>query len=103
MSTKKTTQTVESFRASQIIIPQWIQRALSGLALEDLVDVTRESTPFGTYVLAVESAKRQARGAAWNIRRCEECDRIFDLDCSSDADEWAFGHDCEDDGVEWLS
>lgn len=103
MSIKKTTQSVDSFRASQIIIPQWIQRALSGLALEDLVDVTRESTPFGTYVLAVESAKRQARGAALNLRRCEECDRIFDLDCSSDADEWDSGHDCDDDEVKWLS
>lgn len=27
--------------------------------------------------------------------RCVECDRVFDLLDELDADEWAFGHDCE--------
>lgn len=28
---------------------------------------------------------------------CAECGRIFDLTRPVDADEWAYGHDCEAD------
>lgn len=28
-------------------------------------------------------------------RRCPECDRTFDLTNEDDAEEWAYGHDCE--------
>lgn len=27
--------------------------------------------------------------------KCPECDRVFNLLDSRDADEWAWGHDCE--------
>jgi hypothetical protein len=27
--------------------------------------------------------------------RCEECGRVFDLLDETDAQEWAYGHDCE--------
>ncbi len=27
--------------------------------------------------------------------RCPECGRVFDLTDETDADEWAYGHDCE--------
>jgi hypothetical protein len=27
---------------------------------------------------------------------CKECGRVFDLFDETDAEEWAFGHDCED-------
>jgi hypothetical protein len=27
--------------------------------------------------------------------KCIECDRVFDLLNQLDADEWAYGHDCE--------
>lgn len=27
---------------------------------------------------------------------CAECGRVFDLFDTDDADEWAYGHDCED-------
>lgn len=27
--------------------------------------------------------------------KCSECDRVFDLTDEIDADEWAYGHDCE--------
>ena len=27
--------------------------------------------------------------------RCVECSRVFDLCDEIDADEWAYGHDCE--------
>jgi hypothetical protein len=26
---------------------------------------------------------------------CDECGRLFDLTVANDADEWAYGHDCE--------
>ena len=29
--------------------------------------------------------------------RCVECMRVFDLTHEGDADEWAYGHDCESD------
>jgi len=28
---------------------------------------------------------------------CTECNRIFDLTDETDAEEWAYGHDCEDE------
>ena len=30
------------------------------------------------------------------IRVCYECDRRFDLTDEAEAEEWAYGHDCED-------
>jgi hypothetical protein len=30
-------------------------------------------------------------------RQCPECGRIFDLLDETDAEEWAYGHDCEDE------
>lgn len=27
--------------------------------------------------------------------KCPECNRVFDLTDPTDADEWAYGHDCE--------
>lgn len=30
--------------------------------------------------------------------KCQECGRIFDLFNEADANEWEYGHDCEDDG-----
>lgn len=27
--------------------------------------------------------------------RCPECGRLFDLATAADAEEWAYGHDCE--------
>lgn len=29
------------------------------------------------------------------IRQCPECARVFDLLNATDAEEWAYGHDCE--------
>lgn len=28
--------------------------------------------------------------------RCPECGRVFDLTNEIDADEWSYGHDCEE-------
>lgn len=28
-------------------------------------------------------------------RKCIECARVFDLTNENDAEEWAYGHDCE--------
>jgi len=30
--------------------------------------------------------------------KCPECGRIFDLLDETDAEEWAYGHDCEEVG-----
>lgn len=30
-------------------------------------------------------------------RRCPECKRVFDLTNTTDAAEWASGHDCEEE------
>ena len=27
--------------------------------------------------------------------QCKECNRVFDLTDDTDAEEWAYGHDCE--------
>lgn len=27
--------------------------------------------------------------------KCQECERVFDLTDETDAEEWAYGHDCE--------
>lgn len=32
--------------------------------------------------------------------RCPECGRVFDLTNETDAEEWAYGHDCEDESAE---
>ena len=29
------------------------------------------------------------------VEQCPECGRVFDLSDPTDADEWAWGHDCE--------
>lgn len=29
-------------------------------------------------------------------RKCVECSRIFDMTIDTDAQEWAYGHDCEE-------
>ncbi len=36
-----------------------------------------------------------------HTRTCNECDRVFDLLDETDAEEWAYGHDCE--GPETLA
>lgn len=30
------------------------------------------------------------------LEQCPECGRVFDLTDPTDADEWAYGHDCEE-------
>jgi hypothetical protein len=39
-------------------------------------------------------------GGVWAMKistkaRCVECNRVFDLLDDNDANEWAYGHDCE--------
>ena len=40
----------------------------------------------------------QTRASGWTSMRrdCQECGRVFDLNDSTDEQEWYFGHDCED-------
>ena len=51
-----TTQTVEQVRNTQVIWVDWMRQACDGLEDHDLVEVTREHTPFGTYLLAIRPA-----------------------------------------------
>jgi hypothetical protein len=53
------------------------------------------------YRQAVEQHRRNRADYEWvqagcpPRARCVECDRVFDLTDTTDADEWAHGHDCE--------
>lgn len=46
-------------------------------------------------------ARETFRIGAWNSvpvndrRQCAECGRLFDMGNEDDANEWAYGHDCE--------
>lgn len=50
------TETLARFRSQQVIFVQWMQEATAGLADTDLVEVTRQSTPFGSFVIDVRPA-----------------------------------------------
>lgn len=47
-------------------------------------------TPPGT-----QGDAMNANAFTWFIRQCHDCGRVFDLLEAGDADEWAYGHDCE--------
>jgi hypothetical protein len=36
----------------------------------------------------------------YDMAKCSECERVFDLFDETDAAEWHYGHDCESDGGE---
>lgn len=42
---------------------------------------------FGEVVMTVEKEA--------NTAKCPECFRVFDMTNTTDAEEWAYGHDCE--------
>ena len=45
----------------------------------------------------ITDRETQARiGGPPALRQCPECNRVFDLTDEGDAEEWAYGHDCED-------
>ena len=53
-----TVETVAEFRRSQVIVVEWMEKALAGLADTDLVSVTREHAGFiGTFCHSVEVAR----------------------------------------------
>ena len=57
MDTTTATMTTQGFRMTQVIMPRWMQEVVD--AADDVgadVQVTRRSTPFGTFVVAVEVA-----------------------------------------------
>ena len=51
-----TTQTVEQVRNTQVVWTDWMKEACAGLEDHDLVEATRQHTPFGTYLLAIRPA-----------------------------------------------
>ena len=44
--------TLASVKACNVWV-DWMEKATAGLAEEDLVDVVRRDTPFGTFLLAI--------------------------------------------------
>ena len=44
------------------------------------------------------NVQRDADNRRWPFQQCPECDRVFNLADPTDAEEWAYGHDCEDQG-----
>ena len=34
---------------------------------------------------------------AMQTQECVECNRVFDMDIDIDANEWQYGHDCEEE------
>jgi len=53
-----TVETVAEFRRSQVIVVEWMENALAGLADTDLVSVTRNDCGFmGRFVMRVEVAR----------------------------------------------
>jgi hypothetical protein len=54
-----TTETVSALKSNQVIFPQWMEDAVSGMTDTDFVNVTRQCTPFGNYVLGIERADKE--------------------------------------------
>tara|TARA_R110002020_G_scaffold26979_2_gene87067 strand:- start:322 stop:522 length:201 start_codon:yes stop_codon:yes gene_type:complete len=50
-------ETVGQLKSQQVIFPKWMQEAVAGLKDSDTVYVTRQSTPFGNYVLEIQRTK----------------------------------------------
>jgi hypothetical protein len=48
-----------------------------------------------TIRLPTESITREIKMKISTKARCVECSRVFDLLDTNDANEWAYGHDCE--------
>jgi len=50
-------ETVKMYKSKQMILTQPDRKALAGLSDDDLIRVYFESTPFGTFSLAVEAVE----------------------------------------------
>lgn len=55
--TTTTVETLDSVRSRQVVWPTWMDDATTGLGDDDLVEVTTEQTPFGSYVLALRPVR----------------------------------------------
>ena len=47
-------ETVALLKSQQVIFPEWMEKAVEGLADDALVLVERFHAPFGTYVMSIE-------------------------------------------------
>jgi len=65
-----------------------LMKKLNGPIAEELSKILAEELNF--------TAHDTPNSRKWGlIRECVECNRIFDMFNEDDANEWAFGHDCE--------
>ncbi len=74
------------------------------MSLKDIIDQSKgrieliDATPrFKIHSISMEEglAIDRRNAAIYAKGQCPECDRVFDLVDETDAEEWAFGHDCE--------
>lgn len=56
MRTTTDIQTVKEVRDSQVVWVAWMRQACEGLEDHNLVEATRQHTPFGTFLLAIHPA-----------------------------------------------
>ena len=47
-------ESVSSVKSKQLTVPDWMTKALEGLSDDDIVTVTRQYTPFGTFVIGLK-------------------------------------------------
>tara|TARA_R110000751_G_scaffold30363_1_gene77710 strand:+ start:240 stop:407 length:168 start_codon:yes stop_codon:yes gene_type:complete len=47
-------ETVALLKSQQVIFPEWMEKAVEGLADDAMVIVERLYTPFGIYVMSIE-------------------------------------------------
>jgi hypothetical protein len=50
--------TVEALLRTQIVVPTWVQEKISGLLPSDPIIITRQFTPFGTFLLGIETPQK---------------------------------------------
>ena len=53
---KKEKETVSYLKSQQHIFPDWMEKAVEGLADDAMEIVERMYTPFGIYVMSIEKA-----------------------------------------------
>ena len=58
MTTNTTVQNTQEVREAQMIVPTWMEKILADADKQNKqVEVTRQYTPFGTFIVAVEICK----------------------------------------------
>ena len=54
----ETIQTVEALKSTQVIFPKWMDESVGGMKDSDKVNVVRQDTPFGSYVVDIRPIEK---------------------------------------------